>query len=705
LNRTALATGARVGAYRAMSLLRRLLGPQHVRAFRPGAISRVLVINLDRQDSRWRDIRRELAAIRGGTGAPLHDRTTRLSAVDARYLAQFDASHVRSTYTLADQLFVDPQPIPINDPSSLAIQMSDPEIAVALSHLQAWSLVANGDDEHTLILEDDVFFHRRFGRDLDRAWDELYAICRTPDLVFLGYSEAESGAAWDASTTTTRVPQRGIWQLSAYVLSRSGAQELLNRRPIIGPVDLWMNHQFATLDVVALRLSRVDQRPDLASGNSYSVLPVLSKVGLVTSERAPTIRPPALEGPLIITGAPGSGVSSVVEAVSMLGYRCCSDLDRLPSAERQALFAAAGIRTFDAYSNIGTLTPESIRQLATIHSNLDVVVCTGGVSSDAAEMEQLLDALTAQRTRVLEIPAVHQDRWQLLTEHLGCDYPSASFPNDPDRPQRMMSPTHRNVGTTSRALEADNLPWVVRDPGWLGLRLNDADRLRLAPEIRFASFDDPNWIRRDDTFPSNLAIFRRHNAATVGDCLELTVAREPNEVRELSAGALSTSRSFLHGRVGADLKPTATPGLVTGLFLHRNAPRQEIDIEFPGNDTTRMLANVYFNPGPVGAHLEYGVRGSPTTIDLGFDAASDFHRYEIDWSPTSIQWLVDGTVVHERGWWEPTPIPHRSMEFHINVWPTRSRELAGRLRRRQLPAHSSARNIVVVPFEQEGDPT
>jgi hypothetical protein len=50
---------------------------------------------------------------------------------------------------------------------------------------------------------------------------------------------------------------------------------------------------------------------------------------------------------------------------------------------------------------------------------------------------------------------------------------------------------------------------------------------------------------------------------------------------------------------------------VTGFFLHRHDPRQEIDIELTGDDPWRMLANVYFNPGDEGAAMAYGYRGSP----------------------------------------------------------------------------------------------
>jgi beta-glucanase (GH16 family) len=104
------------------------------------------------------------------------------------------------------------------------------------------------------------------------------------------------------------------------------------------------------------------------------------------------------------------------------------------------------------------------------------------------------------------------------------------------------------------------------------------------------------------------------------------------------------------------VKPSNVRGVITGIFLHRNAPRQEIDMEFLGKDTNKLLVNVYYNPGEEGTKLEYGYRGTPVLIDLGFDASSEFHRYEIEWRSDWIRWLVDERLVYERLMWEPTPI-------------------------------------------------
>jgi beta-glucanase (GH16 family) len=135
------------------------------------------------------------------------------------------------------------------------------------------------------------------------------------------------------------------------------------------------------------------------------------------------------------------------------------------------------------------------------------------------------------------------------------------------------------------------------------------------------------------------------------------------------------------------------PGVVTGFFLHRNSPRQEIDIEIAGNRPDRLLVNVFYNPGGEGTQFDYGYRGAPSYIELGFDASKARHRFAIEWSACEIRWLVDDRLVHRRVMWDTTPIPHLPMALHVNIWPSRSTQLAGRINKRVLPAITMVRSI------------
>ena len=94
--------------------------------------------------------------------------------------------------------------------------------------------------------------------------------------------------------------------------------------------------------------------------------------------------------------------------------------------------------------------------------------------------------------------------------------------------------------------------------------------------------------------------------------------------------------------------------------------------------------------------MEYGYRGTPVLIDLGFDASDAFHRYEIEWNPSSIRWCVDGRLAYERVIWDPTPIPHLPMQLNVNLWHSKSEELAGKLADGELPAQTELRAIEIL---------
>jgi len=198
-----------------------------------------------------------------------------------------------------------------------------------------------------------------------------------------------------------------------------------------------------------------------------------------------------------------------------------------------------------------------------------------------------------------------------------------------------------------------------------------------------------------ETFPGNLASFAREGLVHDERGAHLVISKIATGNRRYRSGAFASGCCFEHGRFEAEIMAAPGSGLITGFFLHRNAPRQEIDIELTGHDPRRMLVNVYFNPGDDGAAIDFGYRGSPCRIDLGFDATLDFHLYAIDWRPGRIAWLVDGRFVHERVGWEPTPLPHLPMRLHANLWAPRSEDLAGRIGEGTLPAAATVRNISV----------
>ena len=678
----------------------RVLDPQR-RAFvfsqsgETNSLGRIYVINLDRKPDRWRRVRRELDRFRGRHGERLTVLTRRISAIDARYMTSApDPVVLRPAYTLANQLTVDPNPLLKIDDTTRAheIAMTRQEIAVALSHIEAWRRVVAGDDTAALILEDDVVILSGFARRFRATWAALHDSNGSPDfdLLYLAYKDVSTEKP-SSGAEPVRRREPGVWEAAAYVLTKASAQKLLDRLPAFGPIDLWLNLQFATLKTFTAGRQLIEQRIDEPSTNSYSVLPVLSQVGVITKEKTLLPSSRRLRGPVIGLGRAHSGLTSLATALSMVGYTCLSDIDQMPAGDLDTLRRGKRGRLFNAYVNIGSLDGESVRKIVSANPHALFVL----TARDHAPCELPSD-------RVLHLDPTVADKWNSLSEFLGIDYPTFPYPREEVGQRSTAARLPLDTALPAADLKFDTSPWILsrRLVNWQGITIRpEQSSSGVMTTIKWSAGepfdDDETWRLRDDTFPSNLALFSPKNITSHIDGLVLAIRRESTPVRDFTAAAIASRTSHLYGSFAAELRPSKVPGLITGLFLHRNGPRQEIDIEFLGRDTTKMLVNVFYNPGPDGTKLEYGYRGTPTEITLGFDAAADFHMYEIDWRSNHIAWKIDGVTVYERTLWNPTPIPDRPLEFNLNLWHSRSTEFAGQLDTNRLPAHAEVRSIVV----------
>jgi GR25 family glycosyltransferase involved in LPS biosynthesis len=692
-------------------------------------IQQIYVINLDRQALIWNQVQRELQQIYDGSGTPLVKSTRRFPAIDAKdYAGSPGDSVIETHYSLADYLYVEPQPAISIGRINLdqRIQMTRQEVAVALSHIEVWKKIASGKHDYTLVLEDDICFHRKFAQFTDQAWEDLrdaHGYSPPFDVLYLSYKEVRTRALKSDVSDFVFRPYRGLWFLSGYVLSKSGARNLLSLLPVRGPIDQWINHQFEKLNVFATSKSVINQRLDHRSDNSYSIMPVLSKIGILKKETPILFKTKPLKGPVFAIGKHGTGLTSLAMALSMLGYRCCSDVNELPMTERENLFCNKRGRVFDAYVNVGSLDKHYI-EFAKAYPNSRFIV-TVNTEEDLAELNQeilkdhespdnegslrdirkLVRRIQQSSDNLLILPVQASDKLKSICQFLECVPPISQYPAFVDKMQRRLSLDSIKDGRDRfpriHRLKFDTLPWIaISNRNWIGVPTDGGNFEAMADEgsitvcEQFRKLDSSFWLLRDDTFPSNLALFDPSNFSTTGDgAARLTLHKERSGVRNYTSASICSRQRFLYGRFEAEIRPANASGVVTGIFLHRNSPRQEIDIELLGRDTTKLLLNVYYNPGDDGARFEYGYRGTPVVIDLGFDASEDFHRYGVEWSPAVIRWFVDERLVHERFNWEPTPIPHLPMQFHVNLWPSRSVELAGRLLDRKLPASSTIRAI------------
>jgi GR25 family glycosyltransferase involved in LPS biosynthesis len=746
---------------------KRGVGPTARTFGRDASLARVFVLNLDRQAERWKKFQREAARQRLSNGQTLIDICERVSAVDGQStpLGFYSPRRIDSSYSLDDFYFVDPQPAlsDLENRGGIVITESPQEMAVAQSHLNLWTRIAAEHIPYALILEDDVYFSREFAGETDRVWNELKGDTDETafDLLYLSFREVDSGAQKTAYTKALFRPGHGLWWLSGYVLSSRGAERLLKRLPIKGPVDLWINRQFEHLDVYATTRPLIFQRRDWRSDNSYSVIPVLRGIrgargGTVTpkweadSNGSGEARVGGHHTPVFGIGLSKTGTTSLHEALTRLGYRSCHWQSDEFSDETSKAIDRGERLPFDAYTDVASVVrrfaeldrvyPTAVFILTIRDFDQWVMSRARHVASNRAENaaaaalrhswtvtdpsswylerlahhERVLRYFHQRPNKLLVMDICGGDGWQQLCTFLRCPIPDEPFPRvDPlavrDAAARMSDTRIRLQPHATESLLHDDYPWITKDRPVLdgareaalpppGARRDGSFQLLLTDQLETAQ--TPRWIPLTDTFETNLALFRPENVTQLDKGgLRLVLKHEVSPTRDYTAGGIRYSGledgTFRYGRFEVVMKPARGPGILTGLFLYRRNPWQEIDLEFLGKATTKMLANVYYNPGDDGDLYNYGMRGTPVLIDLGFDAATDFHSYAIEWDPSGLRWFVDGALVHARSVGCPTPIPQLPSTLHINSWPIVAKDLAGTVDSDRLPAATDVRSITV----------
>ncbi|MDX0451340.1 family 16 glycosylhydrolase [Sinorhizobium medicae] len=664
----------------------------------PDKIQSIMVINLDRQSGRWHRVKRELKRFRTGDGAPFTSIVRRIPAIDARDGRAVAASvDVDPNYRIGDQLYVQPDTrlsacFDVDEP----VRMTRQETAVARSHIEVWKAIATGPHKHVLVLEDDVWFRRGAAASINRGWQAALTRCRGdgPHLLYLSYADAGDSAERADVCDALFKPVRGLWFLSGYVLSKEGATALLRAMPVVGPVDMWINYHFEDLGALALSSPAILQRPDDTSDNAYSVLPYLARAGIIDAGSGATAPRRSGVGP-VVAWSSGGERESLAMALSMLGLRVRAfdgDEEQVQETHLQRLF-----RTFDALVDPPLAKDALAKVLAS--DEVKLILETNPAERNGIDPKLLPPTRTAILTQTLA------DRpWEPLCTLLHVAEPIDAFPGGAHRRLRLFRDdrfraTHE-VGHAPRGRSAliDESPWVLPpEADWLplmqaGRLLPHSGRSIVHEPMTSASLEIRSVV---ETFPGNLAVFAHDSIIYDNHGANIRISEKGSGNRPYQSGALASKQLFDHGRFEAEIRAAPGVGLVTGFFLHRDAPRQEIDIELAGNDPRRMLINVYFNPGDDGAAMGFGYRGSPCYVELGFDSTLDFHLYAIDWHPGRIIWSVDGVVVHERVGWDPTPLRHLPMLLHANLWAPRSEELAGRVNKANLPSTATFRNVRV----------
>lgn len=165
------------------------------------------------------------------------------------------------------------------------------------------------------------------------------------------------------------------------------------------------------------------------------------------------------------------------------------------------------------------------------------------------------------------------------------------------------------------------------------------------------------------------------NVSYENNVAKLTIAENTNPTNEESekydylGGEMRTYGYYGYGDYEVRMKPAKKAGTASTFFTctgdydtnpntGEKNPWDEIDIEFLGNDTTKVQFNYFVN----------GVGGHEYMYDLGFDASEEFHTYGFRWAEDYITWFVDGKPVYRVDATESNPIPSTAGRMLMNYW-------------------------------------
>ncbi len=145
-----------------------------------------------------------------------------------------------------------------------------------------------------------------------------------------------------------------------------------------------------------------------------------------------------------------------------------------------------------------------------------------------------------------------------------------------------------------------------------------------------------------------------------GGGLELSLAPKSGGPSQFEGASIRRKSPAGFGRYEVTLQAARGQGVVTGAFVYTGpyygTRHDEVDIEFLGKDTTRILVS-WFVDGKVTSHW----------IPLGFDAAEKPRRYAFEWHADRIAWFVEGNEIFEITS-RDTVLPSVPGYFFTNIW-------------------------------------
>jgi beta-glucanase (GH16 family) len=191
------------------------------------------------------------------------------------------------------------------------------------------------------------------------------------------------------------------------------------------------------------------------------------------------------------------------------------------------------------------------------------------------------------------------------------------------------------------------------------------------------------------SWDTNLALFGDDAVSVEAGQLVLSLLPAPegtvdtsNAPKSFLGAEVRSKDTLTYGRVRARVKFASGSAVVSSLVtIYTPWPADdwnELDIEVLGKApvSTQFNAMVYTG-APTTPPVTQSVTPTqfPQKVELGFDPSTDFHVYEIEWTPEAARFLVDDVEVH--AWSEQIERMKLPQNVLLTIWASSSAAWAG----------------------------
>jgi len=148
------------------------------------------------------------------------------------------------------------------------IECSKQEKSIALSHISILEDIISSNVETVLVLEDDIYFRYDFEKRMNNVFK--FQIPSEFDMIYLSSSPIPCGFSWEFYSSDLIKVNRGVFWFSGFIITKKGARKLLEKLPVKGPIDVWINHHMEDLDVFMTKYNFIEQDKSFVSNNKFS---------------------------------------------------------------------------------------------------------------------------------------------------------------------------------------------------------------------------------------------------------------------------------------------------------------------------------------------------------------------------------------------------------------------------------------------------